>query len=153
MSRKTARTLFSRTKRKWLYSLPILAVMAISCGDNNKEDEPDNPEPEKINAIVGKWQKYQRIQDDGSLTSADPNEFWIFEEDYNFTVIDSGDITDKGTYEINGMTLTISSYNVSEPDESEVIRGFYEIKDGYMNYQYTVVGEEDYVEYRFRKIN
>lgn len=151
MSRKIARTFFSTTKRKLLIALPLLAFMTFSCNDNGKDNDPETPKPDNA-AIVGKWQKYQRVEDDGTLSSGDPDEFWLFEKDNSFQIEDGGEITDAGTYAIEGKTLIINVYNIDEPTEREELRGFYEIKDGYMNYQYTVVGENDYREYRFRKI-
>lgn len=150
MRRKTASILLNSKIKPLLISLPLLAIPAVSCGDNEKDDEPENPHPEAT--VVGKWQKYQRVEDDGSLSSGDPDEFWIFEKDDKFAVEDGGSITDIGTYDINGKTLIITYQSVDEPEYTETLRGIYEIKDGYMNYQYTVVGEDDYVEYRFRKV-
>ena len=152
MSRKIARTFYSITKTM-LISLPLLAVMTVSCGDDNDKDkdEPEAPKEEEINSVVGTWQKYQRVQDDGSLTSADPDEFWIFDEDKSFLIEDSGNITDAGTYSIDGNILIITMSNLSDPREIERYRGFFEIKDGYMNYQYAD-SDNDWREYRFRKI-
>lgn len=153
MSRKIARTLFSNTKRKLLIVLPLLAVMSVSCGDDNKkENEPDDSQSGQTTAIIGKWQKYQRVLEDGTLTTGDLDEFWIFEKNNNFMVEDGGEITDAGTYKIDGMTLTISMYDVEDPSERQELRGFYEIKDGYMNYQFTYVGEDYRAEYRLRKV-
>lgn len=153
MSRKIARTFFSTTKRALLIVMPLLAIIAISCGDDNKkEDEPENPQPDETASIIGKWQKYQRVNDDGSLSSGDPDEFWIFEKNNDFSVEDGGEITDIGTYKIEGKTLTIKTYSVSNSTDFEELRGFFEFKDGYLHYQFTEVGENDYIEYRFRKV-
>lgn len=151
MSRKIARTFLNAIKRTLVATMPLLAFMAISCGDD-KNEEPENPQPDESAAIVGKWQKYQRVLPDGTLTEGDPDEFWIFEKDNTFSIEDGGDITDEGTYKTEDKNLIIKTYSIDDPREREELRGFYEIKDGFMNYQYTVVGEDDYVEYRFRKI-
>lgn len=152
MSRKIARTFFGKAKRTMLVTLPLVAFMSFSCGDD-KEDEPENPKPEETVTIIGKWQKYQIVNDDGSLSGGDPDEFWIFEKNNNFSIEDGGEITDMGTYRVDGKMLIIKQYSVSDPNESEELRGVYEIKDGYMNYQFTVVGEGYSAEYRMRKVD
>lgn len=136
-------------------TLPVLAVMAFSCGDDNDADnnEPDNPQEESRTDIIGKWQKYRYVEDDGSLSVADYDEFWIYGKDNSFMVEDGGEITDRGTYKTDGSTLIIYQYSVDDPTERRELRGYYEIKDGYMNYQYAEVGEDEgYTEYIFRKM-
>lgn len=152
MSRKIARTFFISKKTILFMTLPLLAIMAFSCGDDN-DSEPDNPQDGTPADIIGRWQKYRYVEDDGSMSPADYDEFWIYGRDNSFMVEDGGEITDRGTYKVEGSMLIISQYNVDYPTERQEFRGYYEIKNGYMNYQFTEVGEDDgYTEYIFRKM-
>lgn len=56
----------------------MTACLAVVSCDN--DDKPYSPS-QQDSAVVGKWQKYARVEEDGSLSGGDPDEFWIFEAD------------------------------------------------------------------------
>lgn len=131
----------------------IFAVMALfasmtavsSCGD----DEPDNM-PTQKKEIVGKWQKYGRVAEDGSLSGGDPDEFWIFGADGSFVNEDSGNLTAQGTYTVEGNVLTIMSCEIGGGKE-ENFTGTFTIEGRYMDYTFTEIGDDDFTTYRFLK--
>lgn len=113
--------------------LLMVCVVLSSCDKNrNEEDEPDtNPKN-----IIGKWQKYQVLNEDNIWVSGDPDEYWIFKSDGNFQNEDGGEITTVGTYQINGSVLTIYSHSVDNPNELENFSGEFYFKDGNMYYNF-----------------
>lgn len=155
MSRKTVRTKSNKKIKRIATTLAIaLSVVAgtnlTSCGGD--DNEPENPTTDTQKLIIGKWQKYQYINDDGTVESGDLDEFWIFEENGVYKNEDGGNLTSLGNYKLDNSFLTISSYLIDEPSETENMKGIVEFENGYMTYQYTYVGENDYTTYRFRKI-
>lgn len=126
----------------------MTAGMAVVSCDN--EDKPDSP-PQQDSAVVGKWQKYARVEDDGSLSGGDPDEFWIFEADGSFRNEDSGSITTTGTYTVEGNVLTIMSRQPGSNGEEENFTGTFSIDGRYMDYTFTEIGDDDYTTYRFLK--
>lgn len=127
-----------------------MSFMVSSCGDDNDKDSviPDEP---STSAIVGKWQKYGRVEADGSLSGGDPDEYWIFNSDGSFINEDSGEITTSGTYSIEGNKLTIMSRQVDGDFEEENLTGTFKIEGKYMDYNFTEIGDDDYTTYRFLK--
>lgn len=127
--------------------LMTVPIAVVSC-DN--EDKPDSPS-EQDSAVVGKWQKYARVDDDGSLSGGDPDEFWIFDADGSFRNEDSGNITTTGTYTVDGNVLTIMSRQPGSEGEEENFTGTFSIEGRYMDYTFTEIGDDDYTTYRFLK--
>lgn len=129
-------------------TIGALCYMATSCGDDQ-----DSPEPSDAmkKAIVGKWQKYARVEDDGSLSGGDPDEFWIFNSDGSFINEDSGTITTTGTYQVEGKTLTIMSRGTDGNHDEENFTGTFKIEGKYMDYTFTEIGDNDITTYRFLK--
>ena len=152
MSRKTARTfLVTHFKCITLASVALFISSVTSCDDKN-ENEPQAPEDNIIDyPIVGKWQKYQRINEDGSFSVGDLDEFWIFEEDGTFQNEDSGEICSIGDYTLNDNILTIHSLSTDD-NAPENFTGTVSIEANYMTYTYTVIGDDDYQSYRFKKM-
>ena len=152
MSRKTARTNFSFIYK--FAKISLIAVVLISlagCGDKD-DNEPPTPEENIPNfSIVGKWQKYMRLNDDGNFTVGDLNEFWIFYNDGTFENEDNGEICAIGIYILKDNTLTIYSVSASD-NEPENFTGTVSIEDNFMVYTFSEIGETDYSTYRFRRM-
>ena len=128
----------------YLGMIAAMSVSFVSCG--NDEDKPDTP-PIGKQSVVGKWQKYARVENDGSLSGGDPDEFWIFNANGSFRNEDSGNITATGTYTVDGDSLTIMSRGSRE----ENFTGTFKIDGLYMDYTFTEIGDDDYTTYRFLK--
>ena len=151
MSRKTARTISSSTLNyAKVASLALILCIATACGDN-EDNEPQNPdEPDPYTSIIGKWLRYQRINDDGTISPGDLDEFWIFYTDGSFEKEDGGELTSMGNFTISGDNLSI--YSVSIPhNEPRNLTGKLRFENGSMFYTYTDVGKNDYMTYRFIK--
>ena len=134
-------------KIKWLMSaIMILPFMLSACSDKDEENPIDNPD-----SIVGKWQKIGIVAPDGSVSGGDPDEFWIFEENGTFKNEDGGELTAIGNYDIRQNELTITSQEPWEGGEEENFTGTFTISNGYMDYYYTEIGENDYTTCRFKK--
>lgn len=114
----------------WLISAMLVCCFVLtSCGD---DDDSGND-----SSIVGKWQKYQRVNDDGSISEGDPDEFWVYNADGTFQNIDGGDICEVGTYTVSGNNLTISSHNVDDYNDSYTITGTFSITNNMMTYTFV----------------
>ena len=117
--------------------LPILcfflSINFVSCNDDN--DEPENSDVTK-NELIGKWQKYAILDEDGSLTDGDPDEFWVYNADGSFQNIDGGEVTTIGTYKTEGQILTIYSHSVDDPNDEENFRGSFVINGDQMTYSF-----------------
>lgn len=122
--------------------------MAISCGDD--QDSPGSSE-EMNKTILGKWQKYARLEADGSLSGGDPDEFWIFNTDGSFENEDGGEVTAIGTYKVDGNTLTIMSRETDGDRNEENFTGTFKIEGKYMDYTFTEIGDNEFTTYRFLK--
>ncbi len=129
----TAATMKNFKKLLWFLPLMLLCSVVTACGD---DDDPDDTQ-----SIIGKWQKYQRIDDDGSISEGDPDEFWVYNADGTFQNIDGGDICDTGTYTVSGNRLTITAHEVDDASNVYVITGSFSIADGFMTY--TFVYDDD----------
>ena len=134
----------------WLI-IGAMSCFAAACGDDKDDNNgPKNPEG-AAKEIVGRWQKYALVETNGSLSGGDPDEFWIFNSDGSFINEDSGEITTKGTYVVEGNTLTIMSQEVDGDLEEENFTGTFKIDGQYMDYTFTEIGDEDFITYRFLK--
>ena len=131
----------------WLM-ISLFCTMATSCGKD--KDEPGAPDAEE-SSIVGKWQKYAKVASDGSLSGGDPDEFWIFNKDGGFVNEDSGAVTTRGTYTVEGNTLTIISREIDGDRKDENFTGTFKIEGQYMDYTFTEIGDDDFITYRFLK--
>lgn len=131
----------------WLI-ISVFSCMAVSCGE--EKDGPDSSDSPK-SLIVGRWQKYATVENDGSLQGGDPDEFWIFNSDGSFENEDSGEIVTRGSYSIEKNILTIMSREVGGDREEENFTGTFEIEGKYMDYTFTEIGKDDFVTYRFLK--
>ena len=126
----------------------VIGCLVTSCGDDN--DNPQNPGAGN-REIEGKWQKYGTVETDGSLSEGDPDEFWIFYSDGIFVNEDSGNLTTKGTYTVEGDKLTIMSKEVDGDGQEENFTGTFQIDGSFMDYTFTEIGKNDYTTYRFLK--
>ena len=89
-------------------------------------------------AIIGEWQKYKVMLDDGTFETGDLDEFWIFNADGSFRNEDGGAITAIGTYKIvNDTQLTINSNSVEDPSREENFSGTFVIDGVLMTYEFT----------------
>ena len=131
----------------WLM-MSLFCTLPTSCGED--KDEPGTPDAQE-SSIVGKWQKYAMVAADGSLSDGDPDEFWIFNKDGGFVNEDSGAITARGTYTVEGSTLTIISREVDGDRRDENFTGTFKIEGQYMDYTFTEIGDDDFITYRFLK--
>lgn len=113
----------------------------------NNEDEP-----EKTNGVIGKWQKYQVMNDDGSFSEGDLDEFWIFNADGSFENEDSGNMTTIGNYSVEGNLLTIYSHSVDDQDEEENFSGTFVIENNFMTYSFTDLRDGEKSTIRFKKM-
>ena len=129
-------------------TIGALCCGATSCGDD--KDLPDSPDAGN-KEILGKWQKYATVEDDGSLSGGDPDEFWIFNADGSFINEDGGAVTTTGTYKVEGNTLTILSKEIDGDREEENFTGTFRIEGKYMDYTFTEIGYNDFTTYRFLK--
>lgn len=125
-------------KLLWFLPLMLLCSVVTACGD---DDDPDDTQ-----LIIGKWQKYQRIDDDGSISEGDPDEFWVYNADGTFQNIDGGDICDTGTYTVSGNRLTITAHEVDDASNVYVITGSFSIADGFMTYTFVYDDDPEYPE-------
>lgn len=123
----------------------VCCYIMTSCGDD--DDDPNN-----VSAIVGKWQKYQRINDDGSISDGDPDEFWVYNADGTFQNIDGGDLCEEGTYSVSGNTLTITAHEVNYPEDSYIITGTFRIENGLMTYTYVYDDDPESDTLVFKKV-
>lgn len=128
--------------------LGAFCTLAVSCGGN--DNEPSDP-GSMSSSIVGIWQKYAEVEADGTLSGGDPDEFWIFNSDGSFVNEDSGEITTRGAYTLEGNTLTILSREVDGDRKEENFTGTYKIDGKYMDYTFTEIGDDDFTTYRFLK--
>lgn len=131
----------------WLL-IATFCVTVSSCGDD--DDDVYVPGADS-SSIVGKWQKFATVESDGSLSGGDPDEFWIFNCDGSFVNEDGGNVTTRGTYTVDGSTLTIMSREVDGDLEEENFTGTFKIDGKYMDYTFTEIGDDDYRTYRFLK--
>lgn len=123
---------------KGLCGWVVYCSVVTACGD---DDAPDDTQ-----SIVGEWQKYQRIDDDGSISEGDPDEFWVYNADGTFQNIDGGDICDTGTYTVSGNRLTITAHEVDDASNVYVITGSFSIADGFMTYTFVYDDDPEYPE-------
>jgi hypothetical protein len=123
-------------KLLWFLPLMLLCSVVTACGDD----------PDDTQSIIGKWQKYQRIDDDGSISEGDPDEFWVYNADGTFQNIDGGDICDTGTYTVSGNRLTITAHEVDDASNVYVITGSFSIADGFMTYTFVYDDDPEYPE-------
>ena len=121
--------------------LLFLSLPFASCDKTNGSENEPNPNPDNI---VGKWQKYQVLDDDGIWIPGDLDEFWIFNADGSFRNEDGGETTTVGTYQITGTTLTIFSHSIDDPDDVENFSGEFTFTNGFLNYDFydLETGEE-----------
>ena len=131
----------------WLI-MSLFCTIPTACGED--KDEPGTPDAQE-SSIVGKWQKYAMVAADGSLSEGDPDEFWIFNKDGGFVNEDSGAITTRGTYTVEGSILTIISKEVDGDRRDENFTGTFKIEGQYMDYTFTEIGDDDFITYRFLK--
>lgn len=129
-------------------TIGLFCSVAISCGDD--KDSPEFPDVTN-KEIVGKWQKFARVEADGSLSGGDPDEFWIFNADGSFVNEDSGAVTTTGMFHIEGNTLTIFSKEMDGDRQEENFTGTFSIEGKYMDYTFTEIGDNDFTTYRFLK--
>lgn len=134
----TAATMKNFKKLLWFLPLMLLCSVVTARGD---DDDPDDTQ-----SIIGKWQKYQRIDDDGSISEGDPDEFWVYNADGTFQNIDGGDICDTGTYTVSGNRLTITAHEVDDASNVYVITGSFSIADGFMTYTFVYDDDPEYPE-------
>lgn len=128
--------------------MAAISCMAVSCKDEKEEPQKTGDANKEI---VGKWQKYGTVESDGSLSGGDPDEFWIFNSDGSFVNEDSGEITTRGSYSVEGNTLTILSREPGSEGKEENFTGTFKIDGQYMDYTFTEIGENDFTTYRFLK--
>lgn len=112
-----------------------LAFMAVSACDKNDVEKIDEPKSD-IENIIGKWQKYQVLDNDNKWIKGDYDEFWVYKSDGTFQNEDGGVIVTIGTYQINGSILTIYSRTLYEPYDVENFSGEFYFNNGYMQYDY-----------------
>lgn len=123
---------------KGLCGWVVYCSVVTACGD---DDAPDDTQ-----SIVGEWQKYQRINDDGSISEGDPDEFWVYNADGTFQNIDGGEVCDTGTYTVSGNRLTITAHEVDDASDVYVITGSFSIADGFMTYTFVYDDDPEYPE-------
>lgn len=125
----------------------LMLLAALSFQACNTEDEPSESED-----IVGKWQKYQVLDDNGNFSEGDLDEFWIFNADGSFQNEDGGSINATGYYTIEGSQLMIYSHSTDETDEEENFAGNYVIDNNYMTYSFTDMRDGEKSTIRFKKM-
>lgn len=127
-------------------SVLVLSVFLtfITCTDDHK--------PEGGDSIVGKWQKYQVLDENGNFSEGDLDEFWIFNADGSFRNEDSGSITTAGYYIVEGIQLMIYSHSIYDPDEEENFSGNYVIDNNYMTYSFTDMRDGEKSTIRFKRM-
>ena len=121
-----------------------LSLIFIACKDDNK--------PEMLNSVVGKWQKYQVMDNNGNYSEGDLDEFWIFTADGYFTNEDSGHITTEGYYTVEGNQLKIYSHSIFDPEEEENFSGKYVIDNDFMTYSFTDLRDGEKSTIRFKRM-
>lgn len=126
----------------------ILMLVVLTAFTACTEDD-NTPGDDK--SVVGKWQKYEVLDDDGNFTEGDPDEFWIFNTDGSFINEDGGSVTATGYYNVEGSRLTIYSHSVDDPDEEENYSGDYLIDNIYMTYTFTDLADGEKSTIRFKK--
>lgn len=119
----------------------------VSCDKNEENNEPDNSI-----SVVGKWQKYQVIEEDGTISYGDSDEFWIYQSDGTFQNEDGGNITTVGTYKVEDNVLTIYSHDIEEVSKEENFTGTFSISNGSMTYKFTEMGYSETLTYIFKKM-
>lgn len=112
----------------------------------------DDPQPEEGHSVVGKWQKYQILDDEGNFSEGDLDEFWIFGADGSFKNEDGGSITTTGYYIVDGSELMIYSHDIDDPEEEENFSGSYIIDSDYMTYSFIDMKDGDKSTIRFKKM-
>ena len=112
----------------------------------------DEDNPENNRSVVGKWQKYQVLDEDGIFSEGDLDEFWILNTDGSFKNEDSGNITTIGYYTADGSQLNIYSHSIDDPDEEENYSGSYLIDNNYMTYSFTDMRDGEKSTIRFKKM-
>lgn len=115
-----------------------------ACTEDNK--------PEAAASVVGKWQKFQVLDEDGSFKEGDLDEFWIFNADGSFKNQDSGNITATGYYTADGSQLNIYSHSIEDPDEEVNYSGSYVIDTNYMTYSFTDMRDGEKSTIRFKRM-
>ena len=121
-----------------------LLLSFTSCKD---EDNPENNR-----RVVGKWQKYQVLEEDGTFSEGDLDEFWILNADGSFKNEDGGNITTIGYYTADGSQLNIYSHSIDDPVEEENYSGSYVIDNNYMTYSFTDMRDGEKSTIRFKKM-
>ena len=121
-----------------------LLLSFTSCKDEDK--------PEHNKSVVGKWQKYQVLDEDGIFSAGDLDEFWILNIDGSFKNEDSGNISTIGYYTVDGSLLTIYSHSIDNPDEEENYSGSYVIDKNYMTYSFTDMRDGEKSTIRFKRM-
>lgn len=107
----------------------LLCGFATSCGDD------DNDTLGETNSIVGSWQVYQIVEDDGSVSDGDQEEIWVYESNGAFKSLYNGIVCDEGTYKVLDDALTINI--IDENNDSWSLNGKFEIKNNLMTYTYS----------------
>lgn len=126
----------------------ILMFSLLLCFTSCKDE--DNPENNR--SVVGKWQKYQVLDEDGIFSEGDLDEFWILNVDGSFKNEDSGNITTIGYYTADGSQLNIYSHSIDDPFEEENYSGHYVIDNNYMTYSFTDMRDGEKSTIRFKKM-
>ena len=126
----------------------ILMFSLLLCLTSCKDE--DNPENNR--RVVGKWQKYQVLEEDGIFSEGDLDEFWILNVDGSFKNEDSGNITTIGYYTADGSQLNIYSHSIDDPVEEENYSGSYVIDNNYMTYSFTDMKDGEKSTIRFKKM-
>ena len=126
-------------------SLLLMAIVSFTACNN--DDEPTND-----TGIVGKWQKYQVLDDDGNFSEGDLDEFWIFNVDGSFINEDGGNVTTLGYYTVDDDKLMIYSHSVDDPSEEENYSGNYVIDNNFMTYSFTDMEDGEKSTIRFKKM-
>lgn len=119
-------------------------LILTACTEDNK--------PESGEDIVGKWQKYQVLDNNGNFSEGDLDEFWIFNADGSFKNEDSGNITTTGYYTVDGSQLMIFSHSIDDPDEEENFSGNYVIDNNFMTYSFTDMRDDEKSTIRFKRM-
>ena len=129
--------------QRWILMFSLLQIFT-ACKDE------DNPEHNK--SVVGKWQKYQVLDEDGNFSEGDLDEFWILNTDGSFKNEDGGNITTIGYYTADGSQLNIYSHSIDDPDEEENYSGSYVIDNNYMTYSFTEMRDGEKSTIRFKRM-
>ena len=130
--------------QQWILMLSVFLTFT-ACTDDNKPEENDNN-------VVGKWQKYEVLDDEGNFEEGDLDEFWIFNADGSFKNEDGGSITTIGYYSIEGNKLNIFSHSVDDPDEEENFSGNYRVDQNYMTYSFIDMKDGEESTIRFKRM-